>query len=163
MAQIFLPKHNLRRRIQLWLILLAAAGTLAIGACSGSTSGADAPAAATSAPAAIAATAAPSIPPSATRAAAVTPGTTAGTSAAATPVATSAAIVRVSANTASSTEIQKALEAAGVPNAARWTIEVVEYRPYPADDANLGKLRQNLVKYNPAPDVVEKIVSALKP
>jgi hypothetical protein len=38
---------------------------------------------------------------------------------------------------------------------------VDEYRPYPTDDPNMAKLRQNLAKYNPAPDVVEKIVASL--
>jgi hypothetical protein len=67
----------------------------------------------------------------------------------------------VNANTASRDEIQRALEAAGVPNAARWAGEVVEYRPYPTDDPSFAKLRQELAKYNPGPDVVDKIVGAL--
>lgn len=71
------------------------------------------------------------------------------------------AIRKVNANTASVPELQKALESAGVPNAARWAREVEEYRPYPTDDPTFAKLRQNLAKYNPAPDVVEKIISAL--
>jgi hypothetical protein len=70
---------------------------------------------------------------------------------------------KVSASTASSAEIQAALEASGVPNAARWTREVMEYRPYPAEDADLTKLRNELAKYNPGPGVVDKIVSALTP
>ncbi len=71
--------------------------------------------------------------------------------------------VKVSANTASAAEIQAALQANGVPNPANWTREVIEYRPYPAEDANLTKLRQNLAKYNPGPGVVNDIVTALKP
>ncbi|MFN8633319.1 MAG: hypothetical protein U0893_05640 [Chloroflexota bacterium] len=58
-------------------------------------------------------------------------------------------------------EIQAALEANGVPNAARWAREVDEYRPYPTDDPGFAKLRRELAKYNPAPDVVEKIVASL--
>jgi hypothetical protein len=80
------------------------------------------------------------------------------------PVAASGspvAVRKVNANTASVPEIQQALESAGVPNAARWAREVEEYRPYPTDDLSFAKLRQNLAKYNPAPDVVEKIISAL--
>ena len=48
-------------------------------------------------------------------------------------------------------------------NADRWAEEVVEYRPYPAEDANLTKLRDNLVKYNPGQETTDKIVSALTP
>jgi hypothetical protein len=58
-------------------------------------------------------------------------------------------------------EIQQALEAAGVPNAARWAREVDEYKPYPTDDPSFGKLRQNLAKYNPPSGVVDQIISAL--
>jgi hypothetical protein len=77
--------------------------------------------------------------------------------------ASPATIRKVNPNTASIPEIQQALESAGVPNAARWAREVDEYKPYPADDPSMAKLRQNLAKYNPAPDVVEKIISALSP
>jgi len=38
---------------------------------------------------------------------------------------------------------------------------VDEYRPYPTDDPSLAKLRQELAKYNPAPDVLEKILATL--
>jgi hypothetical protein len=70
---------------------------------------------------------------------------------------------KVSANTASESEITAALEAAGVDNAARWTREVMEYRPYAADDPKLTSLRDNLAKYNPGQETVDKIVSALVP
>jgi hypothetical protein len=70
---------------------------------------------------------------------------------------------KVSANTASEEEITAALTAAGVSNPGRWAEEVVEYRPYPADDPNLTKLRDNLAKYNPGQETVDKIVSALQP
>ena len=60
-------------------------------------------------------------------------------------------------------EIASALDSAGVSNADRWAEEVVEYRPYPTDDANLTKLRDNLVKYNPGQETTDKIVSALTP
>jgi hypothetical protein len=70
---------------------------------------------------------------------------------------------KVSANTASEQDILSALIKAGVINPTRWTKEVIEYRPYPANDPNLGKLRQNLAKYNPGQDTVDKIVSALTP
>lgn len=70
---------------------------------------------------------------------------------------------KVSANTASDSEIEAALGATGVSNPGRWAHEVVEYRPYPTDDPNLQKLRDNLAKYNPGEETVNKIVSALTP
>ncbi len=73
------------------------------------------------------------------------------------------ASAKVSANTASDSEIETALAGAGVSNAGRWAHEVVEYRPYPMDDPNLQKLRDNLAKYNPGQETVDKIVSALTP
>ncbi len=76
---------------------------------------------------------------------------------------TTAVGTRVSANTASADEIAAALEDAGVSNAKRWAEEVVEYRPYPTDDPDLTKLRDNLAKYNPGQETVDKIVSALTP
>ena len=72
-------------------------------------------------------------------------------------------VQKVSANTASEDEIEAALRSAGVSNSARWAEEVVEYRPYPTDDPNLTKLRQNLAKYNPGQASVDKIVSVLTP
>jgi ABC-type glycerol-3-phosphate transport system substrate-binding protein len=71
--------------------------------------------------------------------------------------------VKVSANNASAEELRAAFEAAGIPDAERWAEEVEEYRPYPADDPNLTKLRQELEKYNPGPGVVDKIVATLQP
>ncbi|MEV8630960.1 hypothetical protein AB0395_04820 [Streptosporangium sp. NPDC051023] len=75
----------------------------------------------------------------------------------------SSQVTKVSANTASEAEIAGALGAAGVPNPERWAREVVEYRPYAADDPDLTSLRQNLAKYNPGEETVNKIVSALTP
>ena len=76
---------------------------------------------------------------------------------------TAAAGAKVSANTASEDEIAAALETAGVSNAGRWAEEVVEYRPYPADDPNLTKLRKSLAKYNPGEDTIDRIAGALQP
>jgi hypothetical protein len=75
----------------------------------------------------------------------------------------SASAGKVSANTASEDEIAAALERAGVSNPERWAEEVVEYRPYPADDPNLTTLRENLAKYNPGQETTDRIVSALAP
>ena len=85
------------------------------------------------------------------------------TSSAAAATATSQPGAKVSANTASESDIASALSTAGVSNAERWAKEVVEYRPYPADDPNMTKLRDNLAKYNPGQETVDKIVSALTP
>jgi hypothetical protein len=79
------------------------------------------------------------------------------------PTSAQAPAKKVSANTASEDEIAAALKSAGVSNPERWAEEVVEYRPYAADDANLTKLRQNLAKYNPGQETTDKIVSALTP
>jgi hypothetical protein len=68
---------------------------------------------------------------------------------------------KVNANTASLAELQQAFEAAGISNAARWAREVEEYRPSPTNDPSFAKLRQELAKYNPAPGVVDRIVSTL--
>lgn len=68
---------------------------------------------------------------------------------------------RVNANTASVDELQAAFEAAGISNADRWAREVAEYRPYPADPT-WAQLRQELSKYNIAPDVLEKIIGLLE-
>lgn len=70
---------------------------------------------------------------------------------------------KVSANSGSADEIAAALTAAGVQNAERWTREVMEYRPYDTADPSLASLRQELLKYNPAPDQLEKILGALTP
>ena len=68
---------------------------------------------------------------------------------------------KVNANTASVAELERAFEAAGIPNAARWALEVEEYRPYPTDDPTFAKLRRSLAKYNPGPGVVDQIISTL--
>jgi hypothetical protein len=73
------------------------------------------------------------------------------------------AVGKVSANTASQSEIAAALAAAGVPNADRWAREVTEYRPYPANDPTLQVLQDNLAKYNPDPATLAGILGALQP
>jgi hypothetical protein len=71
--------------------------------------------------------------------------------------------IKVSANTASEAAIAAAFAANGVDNPERWAKEVVEYRPYDATDTSMKKVRQNLAKYNPSTDTVEKIVAVLQP
>jgi hypothetical protein len=72
-------------------------------------------------------------------------------------------MAKVSANTASEAAIAAALKAAGVASPKRWAAEVVEYRPYAADDPGLTKLRDNLLKYNPSQQTLNQILSALAP
>jgi len=88
-------------------------------------------------------------------------------SASATPASSAAptsAVVgagKVSANNATTAELQQAFTAAGIANPDRWAREVAEYRPYPTDDPTFAKLRGELAKYNPAPGVVDQIVATL--
>jgi hypothetical protein len=93
--------------------------------------------------------------------AATTPTTAAAASATTTPTTGAPAVAKVSANNATQAELAAAFQAAGIPSAAQWAKEVVEYRPYPTNDPTIAKLRQNLVKYNPGPGVVDSIVAAL--
>ena len=129
-----------RPRARLALAILAA--SIVVGACSGGSA------------------ATPSTTPTAT----ASPQSSSAP-ASTTPAAASseAAVGKVSANTASQSEIAAALAAAGVPNAERWAREVTEYRPYPADDPTLQVLQDNLVKYNPDPATLAGILSALQP
>ena len=92
----------------------------------------------------------------------------AATTVGATPAASStvaataaSATTKASANNATAAQLQAAFEAAGVPNASRWVVEVQEYRPYPTDDPSFAKLRSNLAKYNPSADTVSRILAAL--
>jgi hypothetical protein len=89
--------------------------------------------------------------------------TAAATTAAVAPsaAASGAATAKVSANGATNEQLIAAFTAAGIPNPSSWAREVQEYRPYDTSDTNLAKLRQNLVKYNPAAGVVDKIVATL--
>ena len=74
---------------------------------------------------------------------------------------TAASTTKASANNATAAQLQAAFEAAGVPNASRWVVEVQEYRPYPTDDPSFAKLRSNLAKYNPSADTLNRILAAL--
>jgi len=74
---------------------------------------------------------------------------------------TASSTAKASANNATAAQLQAAFEAAGVPNASRWIIEVQEYRPYPTDDPTFAKLKSNLAKYNPSADTLSRILAAL--
>jgi competence protein ComEA len=88
---------------------------------------------------------------------------TASTISTASSAGSVAASGTVSANSASREELVAALTAAGVPNADRWATEVMEYRPYPTDDATLQKLQDNLAKYDPDAVTLAAILAALAP
>jgi hypothetical protein len=143
------------------LVPLALAVSVALSACGGAASPSPVAAVPTLAPSAK--PAAPASSPVAAPAASPAASTTGSpvASPAASPTAAASTSQKVDANSASQDQIQQALEAAEVPNAARWTREVMEYRPYPTNDPSFAKLRQELAKYNPSADVVDKIVSAL--
>lgn len=142
------------------LLIPVAVAALALSACSGgdeaapaspagSASGAGTTAPASTAPASAAATQA-----------AVAP-TAGATAAGASTSAPTSPVGKVSANNATRAELQAAFQAAGISGAAQWAREVEEYRPYPASDPTLAKLRQNLVKYNPGPGVVDALIGQL--
>ena len=69
---------------------------------------------------------------------------------------------KLSANNASEEELEAAFEAAGITNASQWAHEVEEYHPYPVDDVNFTKLRNDLAEYNPEPGVVDAIIELLE-
>ncbi len=144
------------------LSALAITGALALSACGGSNSDPS-----TVGPSAQGATTVATTPttvavtPTTVPAAVATTATTAVAAATTTTAAPAPAVKKVAANTATQAEIAAALDAAGVANASRWAVEVVEYRPYPTNDPTFAKLRQNLVKYNPGPGVVDAIVATL--
>jgi competence protein ComEA len=147
-------------------VRLACAGTAAVLAlglagCGGSTTSSGTSPSAPAAPSSAAAAVSSAV--GAGGSAVNSAGSAAGSAAASAAGSAGNSAGKVSANTASEEEIRAALAAAGVSNAGRWAEEVVEYRPYPADDPNLGKLRTNLAKYNPGQETVDKIVSALQP
>ncbi|MFI6326002.1 hypothetical protein ACIBG8_51385 [Nonomuraea sp. NPDC050556] len=105
-------------------------------------------------------------PPATAPSSAVTSGKVSASSAATSGKVSASSVAasgKVSANTADEGQIAAALKAAGVGNPERWAREVMEYRPYAADDPDLTSLRQNLAKYNPGQETVDKIVSALTP
>ena len=86
------------------------------------------------------------------------PTETAATAATAAPAA---AAGKVSANDATEDELVAVMEAAGIDNAAKWADEIIEYRPYAADDTSLETLRGELAKYNASPETIDQILALL--
>ncbi len=77
--------------------------------------------------------------------------------------ADTAAVAAVSANDASFDELVAALDGVGVSPADRWAREIMEYRPYDSEDASLGKLQDELAKYDPSAETLAGILSVLVP
>ena len=133
------------------LSALAVAGILAFSACGGGDDKDTATPSAQTTPTTVATTVASTTPTTALTTTTAAPATT----------TTAPAVAKVNANTATRAEMTTAFTAAGISNASRWALEVEEYRPYPTNDPNMAKLRQNLAKYNPGPGVVDSIIAAL--
>lgn len=136
-----------------FLVLAATvAGGAVLSACGGATATLQAPTPGTGAT-------------TATTAGAAAPSTGATATVAGAPVSSpsvaGATVPKVNANTASQAELLQAFQAAGIPNAAQWVREVMEYRPYPTDDPTFSKLRGELAKYNPGPEVIDQIIAVL--
>jgi hypothetical protein len=89
------------------------------------------------------------------------PATSASATTAPATTSTTRPSAKVNANTASIAELTAAFTAAGISTPDRWAREVDEYRPYATNDASFAKLRGELAKYNPAPGVVDQIISTL--
>jgi hypothetical protein len=89
------------------------------------------------------------------------PGVPAPSLSAAPGAAPSAA--KVSINSSSDKDLSAALRASGVDDPEQWARRVGAVRPYPEDDPNLNRLRQDLARYNPDPDTLNKITSILRP
>jgi len=167
------PRH-ISRRGALGM-MAATAGAALLAACGGSatatpitatatTAAGAAPTQTTAAAPAVGGSGATATRPAATTSAASTASTAVtGSAAAATAPAGGAAatIQKVNANTASQAELLAAFQANGIPSAAQWVREVMEYRPYPTNDPSFAKLRTELAKYNPSPAVVDQIVASL--
>jgi hypothetical protein len=134
------------------LSALAIAGVLAFSACGGGDDKDTATPSAQTTPTTVATTVASTTP---------TTAVTTTTAAPATTTTAAPAVAKVNANTATRAEMTTAFTAAGISNASRWALEVEEYRPYPTNDPNMAKLRQNLAKYNPGPGVVDAIIASL--
>lgn len=69
---------------------------------------------------------------------------------------------KVSANDATEDELIAVMEAAGIDNAAKWADEIIEYRPYAADDTSLETLSGELAKYNASPETIDQILALLE-
>jgi hypothetical protein len=70
---------------------------------------------------------------------------------------------RTSISTASQQDIAAALRANNVEDPEHWAQVVMQNRPYPTNDPNLGKLRLALMRNHADPADTTKIINALRP
>jgi hypothetical protein len=70
---------------------------------------------------------------------------------------------RTSISQSSEQDIAAGLRANGVDNAEQWADLIDRNRPYPANDASLGKLRLVLTQGKAPAEVVDKVANALRP
>jgi hypothetical protein len=81
----------------------------------------------------------------------------------AAPGATPSEESKISINSSSDKDIAAALRANHVDDPEQWARRIGEDRPYPTTDRNLTKLRQDLARYNPDPQTLNKIIATLRP
>lgn len=82
-------------------------------------------------------------------------------SASGSPSSSSDAATKVNANSASAEELKQALEGAGVANPEKIADEIIEYRPYTAENLK-SKLSEELAKYGVDETQLVLIVSVLE-
>lgn len=70
---------------------------------------------------------------------------------------------RIAIHTASQQDIAATLKSNGVDNPGEWAQIVMAYRPYPANDPSLAKLRRVLLQYHADPDTIAKTLNSLTP
>jgi hypothetical protein len=70
---------------------------------------------------------------------------------------------RTSIATASIQDLSASLRANGVNDPEHWSKVIVQFRPYPANDAGMAKLKTVLGRYQADPDTTGKITNALIP
>jgi hypothetical protein len=73
------------------------------------------------------------------------------------------AAARTSIAESSVQDLAATLRANNVDDPERWARVIAQSRPYPADDPNLGKLRQVLAQNQADPPTIDRITNALTP
>jgi hypothetical protein len=73
------------------------------------------------------------------------------------------AAARTSIAESSVQDMAATFRANNVDDPERWARVIAQNRPYPADDPNLGKLRQVLAQSQADPPTIDRITNALTP
>jgi hypothetical protein len=68
-----------------------------------------------------------------------------------------------SINESSVQDITATLRTAQVHDPKTWAQVIMQYRPYPKDDASLGKLRKVLADHRADPQTIDQITAVLQP